>query len=311
MLNRRGAPFLCVYNEPNANAGSFVLKYRFDDGNLKRGEKYMITSTGSSQVKHVMALLSRAKARREVGEYVVEGTRMVSEIPRGDIVKVYMSESYAKSFAGQNGEASDFASAEVETVSDAVFNHMSDTKTPQGIMAVVKMKKYEFENLFTKLNQDLILQKSGSPLLICAENLQDPGNLGTIIRMSEAAGVNGVIISSNSADIYNPKVIRSTMGSIFRVPFIYTDDFIGTLDELKKRQVTLYAAHLGGVADYTDMDYTAPCAFIIGNEGNGLTDAAAAMADHLVRIPMHGQVESLNAAIACTVLAFEADRQRR
>ncbi len=292
----------------------------------------MITSTGSSQVKHVISLLSRAKTRKEFEEYVVEGTRLVSEIPPSALVKVYVSETYAGGIEQRTGKAYDLELQaryldRYEVVSDSVYNHMSDTKTPQGIMAIAKMSRYTLTDVMNgmtehtslskndtdaKLNQDLILTpKSANPLIICAENLQDPGNLGTIIRMGEAAGASGVIISSNSVDIYNPKVIRSTMGSIYRMPFIYTDDFIETLNELKKRGVTLYAAHLNGSKSYTDMDYTKASAFIIGNEGNGLTDEAAACADCLIKIPMHGNVESLNAAIACTVLAFEASRQRR
>jgi TrmH family RNA methyltransferase len=254
----------------------------------------MITSTGSSQVKHVIQLLSRGKIRRESKEYVVEGARMVAEVPASSLVKVYLSETYAKNNGNVYG-------ARAEVVSDNVYNHMSDTKTPQGIMAVVKMQEYGLEDL---------LSGSNAPLVLCVENLQDPGNLGTIIRMGEAAGASGVLISGNSVDIYNPKVIRSTMGSVFRVPHLIVDDFTGTLDELKNNGIKIYAAHLDGKLSYTDADYTGGTAFIIGNEGNGLTEEAASKADCLVKIPMHGAVESLNAAIACTVLAFEASRQR-
>ena len=183
----------------------------------------MITSTGSSQVKHVISLLSKAKARREDKEYVVEGIRMVSEVPSDALVKVYMSET----FAGNNGNA---------------------------------------------------------------------------------YGDKAEIVSDN---VYNPKVIRSTMGSIFRVPYLITDNLLETIEELKNNGIKVYAAHLDGKGAYTDMDYTGGTAFMIGNEGNGLTDEAAAKADCFVKIPMSGKVESLNAAIACTVLAFEAARQRR
>lgn len=258
----------------------------------------MITSTGSAQVKHVISLLSRAKARREDKEYVVEGIRMVSEIPSDALVKVYMSET----FADNNGNA---YGNKAEIVSDNVYNHMSDTKTPQGIMAVVRMMEYTLSDILSGK------ESKAAPLILCVENLQDPGNLGTIIRMGEAAGASGVIISSNSVDVYNPKVIRSTMGSVFRVPYLITDNLLETIEKLKNNGVKVYAAHLDGNGAYTDMDYTGGTAFMIGNEGNGLTDEAAAMADCLVKIPMAGKVESLNAAIACTVLAFEAARQRR
>lgn len=146
--------------------------------------------------------------------------------------------------------------------------------------------------------------------MLILENLQDPGNLGTIIRMAEGAGVTGVIMSCNTVDIYNPKTIRSTMGSLYRVPVIYVDDICEAVEECKQKGIRVYAAHLKGTDNYNIKDYTQPTAFMIGNEGNGLTDKLTDKADELVRIPMQGKVESLNAAIACTILTYEAVRQR-
>lgn len=170
----------------------------------------MITSTSSSQVKHVISLLSKARERKKNKEYVVEGVRMVSEVPADLLVKIYMSErfhsnnpEYVHELVKKQGISSD----SIEIVADNVFDRMSQTQTPQGIMAVVRMKDSSISDMLTN-----------NPLLILVENLQDPGNLGTILRMGEGAGVTGVIMSSNTVDIYNPKTIRSTMGSIFRVP---------------------------------------------------------------------------------------------
>lgn len=170
----------------------------------------MITSTSSSQVKHVISLLSKARERKKNKEYVVEGVRMVSEVPADLLVKIYMSErfhsnnpEYVHELVKKQGISSD----SIEIVADNVFDRMSQTQTPQGIMAVVRMKDSSISDMLTD-----------NPLLILVENLQDPGNLGTILRMGEGAGVTGVIMSSNTVDIYNPKTIRSTMGSIFRVP---------------------------------------------------------------------------------------------
>lgn len=170
----------------------------------------MITSTSSSQVKHVISLLSKARERKKNKEYVVEGVRMVSEVPADLLVKIYMSErfhsnnpEYVHELVKKQGISSD----NIEIVADNVFDRMSQTQTPQGIMAVVRMKDSSISDMLTD-----------NPLLILVENLQDPGNLGTILRMGEGAGVTGVIMSSNTVDIYNPKTIRSTMGSIFRVP---------------------------------------------------------------------------------------------
>lgn len=262
----------------------------------------MITSTSSSQVKHVISLLSKAKERKKNNEYVVEGIRMVSEVPADLLVKIYMSErfqnnnsEYVKELVKKQG----ISDGSIEIVADNVFDRMSQTQTPQGIMAVVRMKDNSLSDML-----------SGNPLLILVENLQDPGNLGTIIRMGEGAGVTGVIMSPNTVDIYNPKTIRSTMGSIFRVPFIYVQDFGEAVSECQKSGVKVYAAHLDGKNTYLGEDYSTPTAFLIGNEGNGLTDDITKQADTLIRIPMEGEIESLNAAIACTILTYEAVRQR-
>ena len=163
----------------------------------------MITSTSSSQVKHVISLLSKARERKKNKEYVVEGVRMVSEVPADLLVKIYMSErfhgnnpEYVHELVKKQGISSD----SIEIVADNVFDRMSQTQTPQGIMAVVRMNDSSISDMLTD-----------NPLLILVENLQDPGNLGTILRMGEGAGVTGVVMSSNTVDIYNPKTIRSTM----------------------------------------------------------------------------------------------------
>lgn len=258
----------------------------------------MITSTGSAQVKHVIQLQKKAKTRREFHEFVVEGIKMVAEAPKERVVKVYFSETFERTNAAvMEGLALD--SGQMEIVSDSVLAHMCDTKTPQGVLAIVQMCDYSLPDLI-----------KGNTFIIGIENLQDPGNLGTILRMGEGAGITGVLMSPNTVDIYNPKTIRSTMGSIYRVPFYYADDFCGEVRRMQQSGVKVYAAHLDGEFDYTQPDYTQPSAFLIGNEGNGLTAAAAASADTLIRIPMEGQVESLNAAVACTILTYEARRQR-
>lgn len=257
----------------------------------------MITSTGNARVKNVIQLQTRARARKDSRQFVAEGFRMVSEAPADRIVSIYASETFARCNSGYMSTIQ----VPYETVSDNVFAQMSDTRTPQGILAVIKMAEYEIG--------DIIAHDNG--LYVIVENLQDPGNLGTIIRMSEAAGVDGIIMSPNTVDIYNPKTIRSTMGSLYRVPFVYADDFAGTLERMKSKGVELYAAHLEGSVEYTEPDYTKASAFVIGNEGNGLTDAVTNICSNRIRIPMAGKVESLNAAIAASVLTFEAARQRR
>ncbi len=284
----------------------------------------MITSTSSSQVKHIVNLQKKSKLRKEEKQFVVEGIKMVSEAPKDRLVKVYISETFKADneefLKKMNYEA--LGKDILEVVSDNVFIRMSDTQTPQGIMAVVKMSDVCIEDMFEKDNytdskddgadkvEDNTVDAKKQPLLLILENLQDPGNLGTIVRMAEGAGVTGIIMSSNTVDIYNPKTIRSTMGSLYRVPVIYVDDICKAVDECKEKGVKVYAAHLKGTDNYNQKDYAQPTAFMIGNEGNGLSDRLTQKADELVRIPMQGKVESLNAAIACTILTYEAVRQR-
>ena len=136
------------------------------------------------------------------------------------------------------------------------------------------------------------------------ENIQDPGNLGTMLRTAEAAGVSGIVLSRDCADIYNPKVIRSTMGSVFRVPFVYVPSFTEALRSIKEQGITVYAAYLHGGESVSGVQFDEKCAIMIGNEGNGLSDTAVAEADKRVFIPMAGQIESLNAAIAAAILLF-------
>lgn len=157
-----------------------------------------------------------------------------------------------------------------------------------------------------------ILNREENHLFMILEDLQDPGNLGTILRTGEGAGVTGVIMSRTSVDVFNPKVIRSTMGSVYRMPIIYVNSIEDeVLPLLKEKGITTYAAHLEGRNDYDKECYTKGTAFLIGNEGNGLSEHLTERADTLIKIPMQGKVESLNAAMASGILMYEAYRQRR
>lgn len=255
----------------------------------------MITSAANGQIKEIEKLQKKSKHRQETGVFPVEGRKMVLEAGNR-LQKVYVSESYYKACKIQ-----ELGDCEYEIVADSVFKGISETMTPQGILGLVKMPEYSFEELTRGERIQLLL----------LENLRDPGNLGTMIRTAEGAGVTGVILSRESVDIFNPKVIRSTMGSIYRVPFIYVDDFGNTLERLKEKKITLYAAHLKGTNSYDEESYGQKTGILIGNEANGLTEETAERADRLVRIPMEGEVESLNAAIAATVFMYEIYRQRR
>lgn len=256
----------------------------------------MITSTSNQQIKNLLQLQKKSKVRKEQGIFVVEGVRMFREAPADWIIKTYVSQEFLK-----KEEASVLKGREYEIVEDRVFKTMSDTMTPQGILAVVKQPSNNLETLLD----------ASAPFFMVLENIQDPGNLGTILRTAEGAGVTGILMSRDTVDIFNPKTIRSTMGSVYRVPFLYVEDICETVRELKNKGICTYAAHLKGTGSYDEQDYTKGTAFLIGNEGNGLTDQLADLADTYIRIPMYGQLESLNAAVASAVLMYETQRQRR
>ena len=148
-----------------------------------------------------------------------------------------------------------------------------DTQTPQGILTVLRMPSYEREDLL----------RTDHPLLLVLEDLQDPGNVGTILRTAEGAGVTGVILSRKCVDLFHPKTIRSTMGSIFRVPFIYEDQPEDAVNWLKASGIRTFAAHLRGNHFYSEEDYTGGSAFLIGNEAKGLSEELAESCDCLIR----------------------------
>lgn len=264
----------------------------------------MITSISNQQIKNVMQLVKKAKARKEQGLFVAEGMRMAVEAPLDQIERIYVADKTKEKIlprlweAGLTKEAGVF----IELVDDKVMKAISDTVTPQGVLCVLRQKQYDL---------DMLLKKEENPFFMILEDLQDPGNLGTIMRTGEGAGISGVILSRTSVDIYNPKTIRSTMGSIYRVPFLYVDSIQEILPQLKAVGIRTYAAHLQGKCNYDKKNYRKGTAFLIGNEGNGLTPELSACADCLIQIPMKGQLESLNAAMAGGILMYEAARQRR
>ncbi len=263
----------------------------------------MITSTSNNKIKNLSKCMKTAKERRKQDIFVVEGVRMFMEIPRELHVETYTTQS----FYDKNIKL--FDGLEYELVSDHIMESVSDTKTPQGIISIVKRQHYAPEQVY---GDSEYMKKIGvrTPLIMALENIQDPGNLGTILRTAEGAGVTGILMSKDTVDIYNPKVVRSTMGSVFRIPFCYVEDLVLLVEKLKAEGYGTYSAHLQGEPFY-DYNYQKSTIFCIGNEGNGLTDALSQTTEYKIKIPMMGKVESLNAATASTVLMYETMRQRR
>jgi len=257
----------------------------------------MIISTANAKVKWLLKLQQKRRIRETENLFVVEGLRIFEETPKEHIREVYVSESFYEKY---EDKITLFELFKVEIVSESVFAHISDTKSPQGILCVVEMKKYTLEQM---------MEKKPAHLLIL-EDIRDPGNIGTILRSAEGAGVTGVLLSKNCVDMYNPKVIRSTMGSIYRVPFLYVEDLKETIGYLKEQNVRIYATHLAGTTYYSVEQYRESLAFVFGNEANGLSAEIAKLSDARVKIPMQGKVESLNVATAAAVFMFEVCRQR-
>jgi TrmH family RNA methyltransferase len=236
---------------------------------------------------------------------VVEGIRAVQEVPGELLSAVYYIEGFGNTAEGQKMLASiskKAPNASLEEVATNVFKTMCDTVTPQGVLALVKMQDFTLSDVLGKGNAHIVI----------LESLQDPGNMGTIIRTAEGAGATGIIMNSTTVDIYSPKVVRSTMGSIFRVPHIVVKDLSATIEQLKNDyRISVYAAHLKGEKYYDEFDLTSPTAFMIGNEGNGLTDEISNCASSYLKIPMEGKLESLNASVAASLLMYETHRQRK
>lgn len=243
---------------------------------------------------------SKARERRKDGIFLAEGIKMFEEAPECNVLEVYLSLDAEEKLREKPAVYEKLQRTGYEAVTSEVFARMSDTQTPQGIITVMKRPEYHLEELLEQPN----------PLFMILEDLQDPGNLGTIIRTGEGAGVTGIIMSARTVDIYNPKTIRATMGSVYRVPFLYVEDLTAILEKLHEKGVHTYAAHLQGNTYYDAFSFRGPTAFLIGNEGNGLSKATADMAENYLKIPMEGCVESLNAAVAAALLMYETHRQR-
>ncbi|MCR5404538.1 MAG: RNA methyltransferase [Butyrivibrio sp.] len=268
----------------------------------------MITSLANDRVRRVVSYVEKSKARREDGVFIIEGMKMLREAPVLQVSEVFVTEKFADQAGEEDKEILWRYGA--ETVSEEVMDKMSDTQTPQGVLAVVRHYDYTLDEVIEGYSAGSEEGKT-SPLILILENIQDPGNLGTMLRSGEGAGVTGVVLTKGCADIYNPKVIRSTMGSIFRVPYVYVESASRIVRALEDRGIHTYAAHLKGRQNYDEFDYTRPTAFLIGNEGKGLTIEAAEAAGTKILIPMKGEVESMNAATSSAILTFEAARQRR
>ena len=253
----------------------------------------MITSSQNPKIKLARTLLGRAKERREAGAFVVEGVRLVEEAEaRGWRFRFALYDDSLNARGSSLVEHLLSREIEVEEVSEPLMKSLSDTETPQGILAVLE------------LNQ-LPLPDSPNFILI-PDQIRDPGNLGTLLRTAAAAGVQTVFLPPETTDAFAPKVVRSGMGAHFRLP-IQSMRWEKIRREIEGLQV--YLADMDGQSCW-EMDLREPLVLIIGNEAEGASEPAREVATQKISIPMYGDIESLNAGVAGSVLMFEVVRQR-
>ncbi|MCR4755757.1 MAG: RNA methyltransferase [Lachnospiraceae bacterium] len=269
----------------------------------------------NAKIKEIHKLNEKSKARREAGLFVIEGPKMFMEAPLEWVKEVYVTQDFLdhidKETCLNNPSDKGLSISEMigwmdhEIITTEQMARISDTQTPQGILCILSTPSYTMKDI---LRRGVRSNGDGRRLIMVLEDIQDPGNLGTIFRTAEGAGASGIILSEGCVDIYNPKTVRATMGSIYRMPYIYTDDLSARIAELKADGIKVYAAHLKGKKYHNEISY-ADTAFLIGNEGNGLKEETADLADEYVRIPMEGELESLNASVAASVLMYEHYRK--
>ncbi len=243
-------------------------------------------SSKDNKIYKLVQKLTRRSVREKEGLYIAEGERLVNEAADANCINFYVSTKEINTHLPQY------------ILSEAFFKGISQTKSPQGIMAVCNMPRYS-ENDF--------LDKDCHFVLAC-DRLSDPGNLGTIIRTAEAAGVDFVLLTKQSVDAFNPKTVRATMGSIFRMPIIQSDTM---LDALSKKGYKIIVTSLDKANCLYQSDLTGDkIVIVIGNEAIGVSQKIQDMATYRIKIPMSGRVESLNAAASASIILYECKRQR-
>jgi TrmH family RNA methyltransferase len=255
----------------------------------------IITSKDNEIVKHIRKLRDK-KYRDESGEFIIEGVKIIEEAvsENAKIKMVVVCEDGLKSEPIKKEVLYKIAKEKVIYVNDKVFKLLTDVTTPQGILAVVeKPNKNEID--FSK------------ELYLILDNIQDPGNMGTILRTADSVALTQIVVPKGNADCFNPKVVRSTMGAIFRINVIEVNDLVKTTKEFKKHKIQVLATDVSTNYSIYDVNYNRS-AIVIGNEGNGVSKEILDLADKRIKIPMLGKTESLNASVATGIVLYNAVR---
>ena len=258
----------------------------------------IISSKDNEIVKHIKKLKDK-KYRDENNEYIVEGVKLVEEAVKENapIKKIIICEDTTRTYEIPTNIMLEIARYECIYVTDKIFSSITQVTNPQGIMAIIE-KNSEKETI--DFSQDII---------VMLDDVQDPGNLGTILRTVDSIGLNQIIVSKGTADAFNPKVVRSTMGAIFRLKIIESENLAQTIREIRKHHYKLVVTSLQTENSIYDIDFNKKI-IVIGNEANGVSKEIQEMADEKVKIPMLGKTESLNASVAAGIVMYEYVRQK-
>ena len=258
----------------------------------------VISSKDNEFIKHIKKLKDK-KYRDESNEYIIEGIKLIEEAVKeqAKIKKIIVCENTTKTYEIPTNVRLEIAKYECIYVTEKIFNSITQVTNRQGVMAIIEKSPENQEIDFT---QDLI---------VILDDVQDPGNLGTILRTIDSIGLKQVIVSKDTADAFNPKVVRSTMGAIFRVKIIEAENLIDTIKSIKRHHFKLVATSLQTDKSIYDIDFNKKM-IVIGNESNGVSKEIQDMADERAKIPMLGKTESLNASVAAGIVMYEYVRQK-
>lgn len=258
----------------------------------------VISSKDNELVKHIKKLKDK-KYRDESNEYIIEGIKLIEEAvkEKARINKIIICEDTTNTYEIPTNVMLEIAKYECVYVTNKIFSTITQVTNPQGIMAIIEKKSNNQEIDFS---QDII---------VALDDIQDPGNLGTILRTVDSVGLNQIIVSKGTVDAFNSKVVRSTMGAIFRVNIIEVDDLIETIKMIKKHHFKLVVTSLQTKKSIYDINFNKKI-IVIGNESNGVSEVIQDMADEKAKIPMIGKTESLNASVATGIVLYEYVRQK-
>lgn len=275
-----------------------------------------IESAANKKIK-LAASLKKRKNRRETGLFIAEGVRLAELAVASDYeieFALYTEDCAADARAAAVLAALESRGVTLCETTAALYKKASATETPQGLMLVMRAKRYRLAELMAgdaNSNAATSGASAQAPLFVVLDGVQDPGNVGTIIRTADAVGASGVILLEGTADAYSDKTVRASMGSLFHIPVVEGARAAELLTLMEERGLTLYATALDETArEHFAQDFTRPCAIVLGNEGSGVSEAVLARAEKTY-IPMYGHAESLNVGMSAAIVLYEAVRQRR